>query len=651
MKIIQNVSCKKLLVFFILIAFYNCSYSQTIIGDSAVYGECVFSKVKSPYLLTGTINIKPRSVLTIEPGVKILISDKAKKIFVEGKLNVIGKTSDSVFLTPETVFSKSDFTIEKSSLSPNSSIKIYYMVVENFNNLYKYWGWNTDTISSSRIHNCDIGIGGSINVIKSYIHNCRIGMQNNRMIMNSIIANCSETAFEAYYDYDIQYSIFHGNKIALKDLYKISSNSMFRKFKNNLVYNNQTGVEFYSTDGSIYSDFSKNYIHSNDSGLICYVNSGSIGQSLLADNKICNNKFYNLVYTNRFYDFDVLNVCWCTNDANEIRRKIYDGKYNQDLGFVSFSSIITDCDSVKVQVYADTFSIAGLVHQGTGLLSDGVVIAVEKATGRARYQKVNNGVFKIDSLRKSEYILYVVPNPVTVTGYLPTYYVNKVKLSEAISLNLLGKIKDVDIYLVAKPSLASGNSTIQGRFSYADNNTDDTTVFGKNWFGNSNAPASPIVITENPCKNLPVLLYNGNNELVQSTVTDIDGYFGFQNISSGTYKALGQRINYSTENAGEVVVDQNSVATASLRLERIVDGIEDESALSGSDNAFAYPNPFKDELQLKGYNGKVLIYDLAGNLYFETTLQSNETINSSIWSSGFYLLKTGNKVQKLIKQD
>lgn len=302
-------------------------------------------------------------------------------------------------------------------------------------------------------------------------------------------------------------------------------------------------------------------------------------------------------------------------------------------------------------ITADTLSIAGLVHQGTSLLSDGVIIAIEKATGKARYQKVSNGVFKIDSLRKSEYILYAVPNPVTVTGYLPTYYVNKVKLSEAISLNLLGKIKDIDIYLVAKPSVASGNSTIQGRFSYADNNTDDTTVFGKNWFGNSNAPASPIVITENPCKNLPVLLYNSNNQLVQSTVTDIDGYFGFQNISSGTYKALGQRVNYSTENSGEVVVAQNSTATANLRLERIVSGIEEESALSGSENVFAYPNPFKDELQLKGYNGKVLIYDLAGNLYFETVLQSNETINSSIWPSGFYLLKTGNKLQKLIKQD
>jgi hypothetical protein len=300
---------------------------------------------------------------------------------------------------------------------------------------------------------------------------------------------------------------------------------------------------------------------------------------------------------------------------------------------------------------ADTLSIAGLVHQGTGLLSDGVVIAVEKGSGKARYQKVNNGVFKIDSLRKSEYILYAVPNPVTVTGYLPTYYVNKVKLSEAIPLNLLGKIKDVDIYLVAKSSVASGNSTIQGRFSYADNNTDDTTVFGKNWFGNSNTPASPIVITENPCKNLPVLLYNSNNQLVQSTVTDIDGYFGFQNISSGTYKALGQRVNYSTENSGEVVVDQNNVATASLRLERIVSGIEEESAQGGSENVFAFPNPFKDELQLKGFNGKVSIYDLAGNLYFETTLQTNETINSSTWPSGFYLLKTGNKVQKLIKQE
>ncbi len=301
-------------------------------------------------------------------------------------------------------------------------------------------------------------------------------------------------------------------------------------------------------------------------------------------------------------------------------------------------------------VSADTLSIAGLVHQGSGLLSDGVVMAVEKASGKARYQKVSNGVFKLDSLRKSEYILYAIPNPVTVTGYLPTYYVNKVKLSEATPLNLLGKIKDVDIYLAAKPSVASGNYTIQGRFSYADNNTDDTTVFAKSWFATSYTPASPIVITENPCKNLPVVLYNNNNQLVQSTVTDLDGYFVFNNLTSGTYKAQGQRVNYTTENNGVVQVGNTTTETANLRLEQMLDGLEDENA--GNVNAVvAYPNPFKDELQLKGYKGAISIHDLTGNLYFETTISENETIDASNWPSGFYLLKIGNKVQKLAKQD
>ncbi|MBY0425109.1 MAG: hypothetical protein K2Q22_05685 [Cytophagales bacterium] len=77
-------------------------------------------------------------------------------------------------------------------------------------------------------------------------------------------------------------------------------------------------------------------------------------------------------------------------------------------------------------ITSDTLSISGTVHQGSGLLTDGIVMAIEKTTNKSKILRVTSGNFTLDSLARGEYILYAVPNPVTVPHYLPTFYVNKV---------------------------------------------------------------------------------------------------------------------------------------------------------------------------------------------------------------------------------
>lgn len=55
-----------------------------------------------------------------------------------------------------------------------------------------------------------------------------------------------------------------------------------------------------------------------------------------------------------------------------------------------------------------------------------------------------------------------------------------------------------------------------------------------------------------------------------------------------------------------------------------------------------YPNPFNEQLFLKGFTGQVQIYDVLGSLVLETTIRESEVINTQPLPSGVYILKTRN---------
>jgi hypothetical protein len=299
----------------------------------------------------------------------------------------------------------------------------------------------------------------------------------------------------------------------------------------------------------------------------------------------------------------------------------------------------------------DTLSISGQVHQGTGLLTNGLLMAINKTTNKTHITKVTNGQFKADSLDKGDYILYAVPN--AGSNYLPTYYVNKVNMEDAVNVPLYGKIIGIDLYLVPAGVKETGIAYIQGRFSYADGNTDDTTSYAKNWLGVSYVPAGPIAISGHPCKTMPIKVYNSSAELISWGMTDTAGYFDLPNLKGGTYYVNGQRYGYSTENKGVVEVASNETKEVSLRMmpTSTPTGIDDTFLSNSIQTPMAYPNPFKNELSFKGsFKGNLLITDMIGRIYYQNDFLSMETISTASWPEGIYLLKAGNKVQKLMKR-
>lgn len=296
----------------------------------------------------------------------------------------------------------------------------------------------------------------------------------------------------------------------------------------------------------------------------------------------------------------------------------------------------------------DTLSLSGKVHQGSGLLTDGVVMAISNHAP-TQIGKVTNGNFTIQSLSKGEYTFYAIPNPMAVTAFLPTYYVKTIQREDARYINIMGDVQGVDMYLVPVSPSAAGAAKVNGRFGYASDITDDTTKFASFKF-NQRAPSTSISLLANPCQNLPILLYNSDGQLVRWAITDANGYFSFEGLPAGRYFAYGQREGYYTEQDGQLDLVADGTYTGAFYMYpgKKVAGLKENG--TGAKSNLAYPNPFTDRLYLQAVEGEpVLVSDATGVDFYSATHHREEPIDTEAWPSGVYFLRVGNHVQKVVK--
>lgn len=69
-------------------------------------------------------------------------------------------------------------------------------------------------------------------------------------------------------------------------------------------------------------------------------------------------------------------------------------------------------------------------------------------------------------------------------------------------------------------------------------------------------------------------------------------------------------------------------------------GIDDNTSLFNTTSV--YPNPFNDQLTVKGLTGPIKIYDEFGRLVIETTIQESDVIDTQSLQPGLYILKALN---------
>lgn len=86
--------------YFIFLFLFSLFYVQNIFAQTVVSGNITvnttWTKAKSPYIVTGTVNIYQNVTLTIEPGVVVKL-DSSVSIQIGGKLIARGTETDSIY--------------------------------------------------------------------------------------------------------------------------------------------------------------------------------------------------------------------------------------------------------------------------------------------------------------------------------------------------------------------------------------------------------------------------------------------------------------------------------------------------------------------------------------------------------------------------
>ena len=300
--------------------------------------------------------------------------------------------------------------------------------------------------------------------------------------------------------------------------------------------------------------------------------------------------------------------------------------------------------SVEAQI-----SFTGLINRGSGLQANGIVQIINLNNKITTIGKINtDGTFLVDSTTTGRFYIYAIPDPKSGSSYLPTYYLEYLKMSDANVIPSSGNVSGIEINLIPRTVSENGSALLEGRFSYADYRSDENTELDRNWLDNAYTPTSPINIFQPPCKNMAVLLYNSSNQVVAHTVTDLQGYYAFKNLTGGNYRIEGQRYSYPTEFGGYINVASSGTTQTKLRMgNQVVTGFA-ESGMS-KEQLISYPNPFQSKLNINLYNAKLTITDLVGNVYLENASFEGGEIQTENWPKGIYLVKCAGLVSKIVK--
>lgn len=411
-----------------------------------------WTKANSPYVITGDILIDTPATLTIEPGVTVIASDNYT-IYIDGKINAVGTSSDSITFTcskiPTSKYRTTWKGIEIRHRSFNDTMEfkfchfeyasytIYsaYNPVKISNCMFYYNGtvfqslgyaesyvemshcafiddgYTTNVgryalFTDNEMRNCDFGFDGMGGVIA---HNLSVGcgygikIEGYGDVYDNIVVNAGVTG------------IYCGSALV----------------RNNQVWYSKVGITY----GGGYVEH--NGLKYNDIGIIAsqYTGSGNIRNNCIEDSK-------QYGFQSSSMDIDVSGNYWGTTDSLIIAASIQDFYHNFSLGKVAFWPVLQSADSGC----ADTVNVPGYGNPTS-------VVNVNKTAD-----------------------LKIYPNP--VTGSVTLQALNSGKMNSVIVYNLVGT-EVLKASVNGSTIVIDMSSLTSGMYLYKVQMNDNTTVSGK----------------------------------------------------------------------------------------------------------------------------------------------------------------------------
>lgn len=365
-----------LIVLYILMNVSSTNAQTNVSGG--IYTNTTWTKVNSPYIVTGDIVLFPGKTLTIQPGVEVKF-DGYYNIEIRGTLMAIGTITDSISFV-----SINDVGINDSiSFSSGSALTLFENVAFHSDSLLSKSSWGKINILNASqnavglfeycfVKHSSFGVAFECcsGNASSYIKNSRF--DNN---------NVASSGYSGW-SLPIDSCVFTNNNIAIAGAYKTITNSTFInngigincesfETRNCLFQNNGFAIDWMTTVGganidsciflnnfrgiSVYSgSITNSNISNNVYGLIIGHSSSTVNgieyYVPIKNNNICDNAQYNIKNYNSS-NKNITQNCFCTTDSATIESKIFDGYDDITLGLFNYDIYDSACQNITQSVY------------------------------------------------------------------------------------------------------------------------------------------------------------------------------------------------------------------------------------------------------------------------------------------------------------
>ncbi len=297
------------------------------------------------------------------------------------------------------------------------------------------------------------------------------------------------------------------------------------------------------------------------------------------------------------------------------------------------------CDYINKGSNNGRYAVMGRIYAGNTFVYPAMVWAINYDSAAGTLTGVDSTItdslgFYYFSVSKGFYLIKAAMDAsnVSVSNFMPTYYMNKLTWDSATQLQV-----DTDYYNINIDLLAGNNPGGPGFIG-----------------GKTSQGANKTNATGDPVNQVQINLLDANKEAVAYTYSDANGDFKFSNIAYGTYyihpEMPGKKsfdimvtISASTPSVNTIFVEVNKkYVSASLT------GI---NSVSGSDSYRneIWPNPATENIYIKSNTAisNIYITDITGKHVLDIN-KSENTINISSLDAGIYIMQIITKEGMLV---
>jgi hypothetical protein len=274
------------------------------------------------------------------------------------------------------------------------------------------------------------------------------------------------------------------------------------------------------------------------------------------------------------------------------------------------------------------------------------VLITNQETGEKRVTSCTPGKFRLSYLPVGNYIAQVIPSG---RYSYSSFYLHATDPKKASSIFVEGHVEGISLVAASRIVLLNtepyNTNGLTFKMAYQDLSESDDELVYRGFKDESGF--------HNAAKHLPIYLQNADGSVVYFGITDNKGELTFERIPYGTYKVVAQRYGYKLLNDDLLVINSTNRVVIENKL------IKDKqpTEIEGTQNFEAVvprimPNPFKDNLiiHVVDLNATIQVTDVTGKVIYDQKADNLiSTINTSSWSNGVYIVRTGETTVKVIK--